>query len=60
MYRVDWSAAEDSFLLLCKVAGMFLCAKTRSAGFLVVLVFASFIIGSYLHCNENLLYVFLF
>ena len=27
--RVDWSTQEDSFLLLCKVAGSFLCANTR-------------------------------
>ena len=28
--RVDWSAQEDSFLLLCKVAGAYLCQNTRS------------------------------
>ena len=28
--RVDWSAREDSFLLLCKVAGAFLCANARN------------------------------
>jgi len=28
--RVDWSAGEDSFLLLCKVAGSFLCSNSRN------------------------------
>jgi hypothetical protein len=28
--RVDWSAREDSLLLLCKVAGSFLCAGSRN------------------------------
>ena len=27
--RVDWSAGEDSFLLLCKVAGSYLCRNSR-------------------------------
>ena len=27
--RVDWSPREDSFLLLCKVAGTYLCSNTR-------------------------------
>ena len=27
--RVDWSPREDSFLLLCKVAGAYLCAASR-------------------------------
>eukprot|EP00094_Tigriopus_californicus_P009796 TCALIF_09445-PA protein Name:"Similar to Gtf3c1 General transcription factor 3C polypeptide 1 (Rattus norvegicus)" AED:0.03 eAED:0.04 QI:37/0.71/0.62/1/0.85/0.87/8/0/1945 len=28
--RVDWSAQEDSFLLLCKVAGSYLCKNSRN------------------------------
>eukprot|EP00092_Neocalanus_flemingeri_P000749 GFUD01000793.1.p1 GENE.GFUD01000793.1~~GFUD01000793.1.p1 ORF type:complete len:1909 (+),score=561.12 GFUD01000793.1:540-5729(+) len=28
--RVDWSAGEDSFLLLCKVAGSYLCSNSRN------------------------------
>ena len=28
--RVDWTSKEDSFLLLCKVAGAFLCQNQRS------------------------------
>jgi len=28
--RVDWSSREDSFLLLCKAAGMFLCSGTKN------------------------------
>ena len=27
--RVDWSSGEDSFLLLCKVAGSYLCRNAR-------------------------------
>ncbi len=27
--RVDWTAQEDSFLLLCKVAGAYLCKHSR-------------------------------
>lgn len=28
--RVDWKDHEDSFLLLCKVAGLYLCLNTKS------------------------------
>ena len=28
--RVDWSDQEDSFLLICKVAGAYLCQNSRS------------------------------
>ena len=28
--RVDWSTQEDSFLLLCKVAGAYLCQNSRN------------------------------
>eukprot|EP00095_Tigriopus_kingsejongensis_P011852 maker-scaffold493_size155937-snap-gene-0.21 protein:Tk11852 transcript:maker-scaffold493_size155937-snap-gene-0.21-mRNA-1 annotation:"general transcription factor 3c polypeptide 1" len=28
--RVDWSAQEDSYLLLCKVAGLYLCQNSRN------------------------------
>lgn len=28
--RVDWSSGEDSFLLLCKVAGSYLCSNSRN------------------------------
>jgi general transcription factor 3C polypeptide 1 len=29
--RVDWSDQEDSFLLICKVAGAYLCQFSRTA-----------------------------
>lgn len=28
--RVDWTSGEDSFLLLCKVAGSYLCSNSRN------------------------------